>query len=197
MRINMLYKSILVAATLCVAPAAFSGSPNGSPPRVRSVVTGKGIFGNDASNLLQQIRADALGVKNDADELRAFTRTPFLIDWISDGGQLTNIRGRVNDMDKLLVQLRENQSEALPWQQQAIDRIAPTVVNLTDTTEAAIVSFNQYQNEVFYSDVPGLAADMYDQARLIDKTLGNFGKSVEARHEPQQLNQTQVSKNNP
>ena len=185
MRINMLYKGILVAATLCVAPAAFPASPNGGRPHMRNVVSGNGNYGNQASNLLQHIKADARQVKNDADQLQALTRQPFLADWHSDAGQLRGIRAQVNDMDKLLSELRANQTEALPWQQEAIDAIEPTLAELTNTTQTAIVSLNgdMEQAQIYYSNMFGLARDMYNQARRIDKTIGNSQKNAQALHE--------------
>lgn len=181
MRINFLYKGVLVAATLCVAPAALPAAPRASQPGARTAGSGQAAFANEASNLLQQIQADALRVGVRADGLQALTREPFLADWREDGGQLTSIRARVNDMDRLLSQLRAKQSQALPWQQQAIDRIAPSLVNLTDTTEDAIVSLNKNQGDIQFSDLEGLAGDMYNQARLIGQAIGNFEKNANAR----------------
>jgi hypothetical protein len=185
MRINLLYKGILVAATLCVAPAVFPASPDGSPPDTRSVVSGTGTFGSDASNLLQQIQVDARGVKNDADRLQALTRQPFVVDWHSDAGQLRSIRAQVNHMDKLLSRLRANESEVLPWQQETIDAIEPTLARLTNTTQAAIVSLNgdMEQAQIYYSNMYDFAHDMYNQARQIDKTIVNSRKNANAPHE--------------
>lgn len=192
MRINFLYKGILVAATLCVAPAAFPASPNGNPPRVRSVASGNGTYASDASNLLQQVQADALRAEYYADELRTITREPFVTEWHEHCSELRRIRTHVNDMDKLLSQLRANESEALPWQQKAIEGIAPAAVNLTDTTQTAIVSLNgnMEQAEIYYSNMHGLARDMSNQATLIRHAIGSFEKSADARREPQQHKQT-------
>jgi hypothetical protein len=196
MRINFLYKGILVAATLCVAPAALPASAGASQPGVPTAGSRKGAFADHASDLLQQIQADALRVKDDADLLRALTREPFFVDWQADSGQLISILARVNDMDKMLSQLRANQSGVLPWQQKAIDGIRPTVVNLTNTAQAAIVSLNENQGQIYYSDVRGLAGDMYNQARLIGHVIEDFEKYANARHEAPQPKQTQGLKNN-
>jgi len=185
MQINLLYKGILVAAILSVAPAVFPASPNGSSPRTPSVSSGNGTYGNNASSLLEQIRTDAWGVKNDADRLQALTRQPFLVDWHSDAGQLRSIRAQVNDMGKLLSQLRANESEALPWQQETIEAIEPTLVRLANTTQTAIVSLNgnMEQAQIYYSNMYGFARDMYNQAKQIDKTIVNPRKNANAPHE--------------
>ena len=173
MRINLLYKSVLLAATLCVAPAALPASPRASQPGTRAMESSKGAMPINASNLLRQVQIDALSVRDNADQLRLRV---FENDWESDGGLLDRVRDRVNEMDKLLSQLRENQAEAPPWQQKEIERIAPSVVNLTDTTQEAIVSLNNNQGRLYFSNLPGLAGDIYSQARQIvraTQTLSN------------------------
>jgi hypothetical protein len=159
-------------------------------------VSKEGAFANDASNLLLQIQADAVRVKIDADQLQANVREPFRIDWQIDGGQLNSIRARVNAMEKLLHQLRVNQAETLPWQQKAIQRIAPTVMNLTDTTQDAIVTLNNNKGHIWFSDLEGLAGHMYNEAGLIGQAIGNFEKYASAHHEAQQLQQTLGLKSN-
>ncbi|MGA2072625.1 MAG: hypothetical protein ABSH52_03905 [Terriglobia bacterium] len=169
MQTNSLRRSVLVAAMLCVVPALLPPASSASPGVPSS---------EETSNLLQQLERDALTVKNVANRLRALARDPFVTDWQDDGDQLIRIRSRVNDMDKLLAELRTNQSADLPWQQKAIQSIAPTVVNLTDTAEAAVVSLNQNQGEVYQSNVYGLSQDLYNQAGLITKTIRDVEKSA-------------------
>jgi len=169
MRTKSLCRGALVAAMLCIVPALLSDASSGSPGVPSS---------EETSNLLQQLESDALTVKNVADHLRALTRDPFVTDWQDDGDQLVKIRSQVNDMDKLLAELRTNQSADLPWQQKAIQSIAPSVVNLTDTTEAAVVSLNQNQGDVYQSNVYGLSQDLYNQAVVITKTIRDVEKSA-------------------
>ena len=99
-------------------------------------------------------------------------------------------RNRVNNMDELLSQLRAHESEARSWLQKAIDCIAPTVVNLTDTTQQAIVSLNNNQGRIAFSNLEGLAGDIYAQAGLIRRAIANFEEYANARHEVRQLKQT-------
>ncbi len=166
---NSLCRGVLVAAMLWVVPALLPPALSASPGVPSS---------GETSNLLQQLESDALTVKNVADRLQSLTRDPFVTDWQDDGDQLISIRSQVNDMDKLLAELRTNQSADLPWQQKAIQSITPTVVNLTDTTQAAVVSLNQNQGEVYQSNLYGLSQDLYDQANLITKTIRNVEKSA-------------------
>jgi hypothetical protein len=195
MRINFFYKGVLLAATLCVAPAALPASSSASQPGASTAESSKGAFPISASNLLQRLQVDALRVQDSADLLRLRGGEPSS-DWESDGYLLERVRDRVNEMDNLLSQLRGNQAEASPWQQKAIERIAPSVVNLTDTTQAAIVALNNNQGHPYFSNLVGLAGDIYDRASQIARTTGGFEQYANARHEVHQLKQTLGLKGN-
>jgi len=197
MRINVLYKGVLVAAMLCVAPAALSAAPRAGQPGADTVESGKGAFAINASDLLRQVQIDAISVRNRVDRLQVRLPDSYENGWEFDGDRLERVRDRVNEMDKLLSQLRENESTALPWQQQAIDRIAPTVVNLSDTTQEAIVSLNDNHGRIRFSNLKDLAGDMYNDATRIEQAIGNFEKYADARQEARQLRQTLGLKNNP
>jgi hypothetical protein len=193
MRINLLSKGVLLAATLCVAPAALPASPRASQPGATE--PSKGAMPINASNLLRQVQMDALSVQDSADQLRLRVGDPSS-DWESEGDLLERVCDRVNEMDKLLSQLRENQAEASPWQQKAIERIAPSVLNLTDTTQAAMVSLNNNQGHPYFSNLPGLTRDIYDRASQIARATGDFERYANARHEVRQLKQTLGLKGN-
>ena len=169
MQKNSVWRGVLTAAALCVVPALLPAASSASPAVPSS---------EETSNLLLQLESDAQTVKTVADGLRALTRDPFVTDWQDDGDQLVRIRSRVNNMDKLLAELRTNQSADLPWQQKAIQSIAPTVVNLTDTTQEAVISLNHNQGEVYQSNLYGLSEDLYNQACVITKTIKDVEKSA-------------------
>jgi gas vesicle protein len=196
MRINFLYKGVLVAATLCVAPAALPAAPKASQPGTRAMESSKGAMPTTASNLLRQIQIDALSVQVSADQLRSRLGSPFLNDWESDADLLQRVRDQVNEMDKLLSQLRENQAEASPWQQKAIERIALRAAELTNSTEDAIVTLNNCQAYPYFSNLPGLAGDIYNEASQIRRTERHFEEQAKARHEVGQLQQTLGLKSN-
>ncbi|MGD0126849.1 MAG: hypothetical protein ABSF46_15920 [Terriglobia bacterium] len=182
MRVNFLCKGVLTVAMLCVALAALPAFATANQPGAGTLKAGKGAFASDASSLLQQVRNDAHRVRNDADQLEARLREPLLNDWESDGSLLERMRARVNAMDKLLLQLRMNHSKALPWQQQAIERIGPSVVNLTDTTEDAMATLKNNQEHIYASNLGGLADHMYEEAKVIDQAIGDLEKSTNAGH---------------
>lgn len=170
MRIDLLSKTVLVVAAIWLTPAVLSAYPKAAQPYATAGPS-QATFSNDAARMLQRIQTDAFRVRNDAGELQAVTRNPLMSDWREDGGLLDRVRNRVNEMDKLLYRLRVNEPEASARQQKAINRIAPSVVNLTDTTQDAVVSLNHHQGGVYFSHLDGLASDMYSQASAIDKAM--------------------------
>jgi hypothetical protein len=196
MRINLFYKGVLLAATLCVAPAVLPASPRASQPGARVTESSGGAMPINASSLLQQVQIDALRVRNDADQLQADLRFPSESDWKADADLMSLVRGRVNEMDKLLFQLRENQAEASPLQQKEIERITPSVLNLTDTAQDAIATLNNNREEIYFPNMAGLTRDVYDRASQIARTTGDFEQYANARHEVRQLKQTLGLKNN-
>ena len=100
-------------------------------------------------------------------------------------------------MDKVLSQLRENQAAASPWQQKEIKRIAPRLANLTDTAQDAIASLINNEGHIYFSNLAGLAGDIYDRASQIARTTGDFEEYVNARYEVRQLGQARGPKSSP
>lgn len=190
MQMKFVCKAVWVAAALCVAPATMLASPKADQSAVRTAAFSKGTSPDDTSLLLQRIQGDALTIRDNADQLQACLRGPSLTDWESDAELLENVRADVNEMNRLVFRLRADKAEASPWEQKLIERIAPTAENLAGTTEDAIVTLNNNQGHVYFSDLEGLTNDIYKQASLIDRTVGGFEKYVAARHEAQQLKQT-------
>ncbi len=195
MRTN-LYKGGLVAAALCIASTLVVASPKARPSRTDSTQSKNGVSAEQATNLLKQIQQDAVAAKNQANELSSISRQPFVADWHSDSGELRLLRTQVNDMDKLYDQLRANQSAVLPWQRKALDTIAPTLANLTGTTETAIVKMNsdEEQEQVYYANLHGLAHDIAIRASQIAQEIKNLEQGAESGS--QQSSKTQVHKTN-
>lgn len=191
MRINFLYKGVLVAAALCVAPAVLATSARAGQPAA-STVNSNGAFANDAATSLEKMQTDAIRVKEEADTLQALSREPYVGNslWRDDGDLLNRVRQRVNDMANLLGQLRVNEAEASRREQRTIDRITPAILELADATQAAIVSLNQNQDQIYFSNLADLSGAMYNEATQVSQVVGNFEKYAKVRQELQQLAQT-------
>jgi len=187
MKTNFLFKITLVAAALCLMPVTLAASAGPDRPSADTMQSSRGAFPAHASNLLKQVEMDALHVRDNADRLQARLHEGFWTDWQSYANLFETMRTRVNAMDNLLAQLRASQAEALPWQRQAIERIAPSVVNLSDTTEDAISTLNDNRDRIYFSNLGALADHLYNEAKVIQQEIGNFEKYADAHREAQQL----------
>jgi methyl-accepting chemotaxis protein len=189
MPIDFLYKGVLVAATLCVVPAALPASPKAGQPGARSVAANTAASPKVTSSLLEQIRIEAISVENNADQLQMLVRDGSLTGREDGAPLLEDIGDHVNEMNKLLSYLRVHQAEASPLQQKIIEQVAAPSLELAGTTQCAVVTLNNNEAHLYLSDLAGLANDMFKEASRVDQTVGNLDKYLHARHEEQQLKQ--------
>ena len=188
MRVSSLSKGALVAAALCLAGAALPASLLAGGPKVMDV--SPTAFQAEASSLLGQIRQTAIGVKNDADQLQMLTRQGYEAGWEGDSSLLEDIRDQVNEMNKLLRDLRVHQAEASPAQQEIIERVTAPTLELAGATQGAIVTLNNNESHVYMTNLPTVANDIYDEASRVAQTVGNFDKYSHSLQEEQDLKKT-------
>jgi hypothetical protein len=175
--------SLLVMAAL---PMAATEQCQTGPPTPASYTRN---FPKEASALLQQMGTQAIQVRDLADQLQTFNRDGALISWEMDADVLTQAQAQVNAMDEELCRLRLIRRVTLPWQQKAIDRVAPKMIELTDYVEDALQNLNEKHNTVNTLD-RSFAQDadfMYRRADTIARSIGNFEEYAAARTEIQQL----------
>jgi hypothetical protein len=174
------------AVTLLVAPALLLASCQMRSPAPAS---DESNTPNEVSALLQEMKTKAIQVRNLADQLETFNRDGELMPWQADAGVLTRAKAQVNDMDSMLYRLRTMRPEALPWQQRAIDRVAPKVVELTDYVQDAIQNLDNNHLTVYIMDNSYTqdADYMYQRANTIAHSIGQFDEYATARTEIQQL----------
>jgi hypothetical protein len=196
MRINFLCKAVVLAATLCVAPAALPKSPKAGASGGSAVTANTAVSPKVSTQLLEQIRIDAWSVEDNADQLQMLLREGSVTDKQDEAPLLDSVRDDVNQMNKLLSYLRVHQAEASPLQQQIIEQVAAPAIELADTTSRAIDVLDNDATHLSMSDLPGLAGALYNEASRVDQTVGDFDKYVHARHEERQLRQTLGLKNN-
>ncbi len=169
--------ALLVASAL---PMAAADQGQAAPPNSPSE--------NQASILLEQIRAQAIHVRNLADQLQAYDRDP-AIGWETDAVTMTSLRDRVNAMDKTLYSLRTIQGQAIPWQQKAIDQVTPKVYELTAYVEDAMQNLNNH-HETIHSLDKSYAQDadgIYQRASFIARSIDEYEHYAAARTEIQRL----------
>ena len=144
-------------------------------------------FPKEASGLLVQMKTDAMQVRNIADKLGGLDREPFENFWQSDAILLQSARTRVNAMDGMLCRLETIRRVSAPWEKQAIGRIAPSVVELSDTTQAAIHYLNHNQEALMFPAYTDQAEVMYNKANRIVNFVDEYQKYVSERNEARAL----------
>jgi hypothetical protein len=182
-------KGFCGVATLLAVPALLMGRTEQRPVYPPVPAAYMWSFPNEASTLLQQLRTQALQVRDLADQLQAFDREGSLISWQMDASVLITVKAQVNDMDNTLSRLRAIRPMALPWQQKAIDRVAPKMIELTDYVEDAIQNLNNnHLTPHILGKSYALDADfMYQRANTIARSIHQFEEYAAARTEIQQL----------
>jgi hypothetical protein len=189
MRLRFWLKGFCGAAALLIAPALLVGGTEQRPTYPPIPAAYMWSFPNEASDLLQQLRTQALQVRDSAAQLQAFNLDGGDISWQLDASVLTTVKAQVNDMDATLYRLRGIRQMALPWQQKAISRIAPKVIELTAYVQDAIQNLNNNHTTVHILDKSyALDADyMYQRADTIARSIANFEEYAAARTEIQHL----------
>lgn len=134
----------------------------------------------EAANLLVQLRTDAMRVRDLADQWQTYDRDPNLIDWRLHGYLLERMRDRVNAMDETFIELEGIRQDARPWEQKAIGRIAPKVVELSDSTQWAINYLNDHHTYLFNPAYTAQATYMFHQANRIVRSVANYEKVAAA-----------------
>jgi hypothetical protein len=146
-------------------------------------------FPKEASGLLVQMKTDAMRVRYIADQLGGLDRDSSGNFWQADAILLSSARKRVNAMDGMLCRLETIRRVSAPWEKQAISRIAPSVVELSDTTQAAIDYLDQNQEGLIFPAYTDQAEIMYNKADRIVNFVDQYDKNLSERNEAHTLRQ--------
>jgi|GEM_PF-924857 len=148
-------------------------------------------FPKEASEILSQIRVDSFQIRDSAALLRVDNRNADLVGWQAESDLLSQLRDQVNQMDSNICRLRTIAPMTTAEQQQAIDRILPQMVVVTNETQSAIRFLN---NNHFYLWAPRYheyAVALYNSANLINHDLQNRGWEYTAtRHQTPQTSKS-------
>jgi hypothetical protein len=188
---RILYRTIGVAVLAMVVPGLLAAASVSSsctcqtgPPTPESY---KWNFSREASSLLQKIQDRAAKARNLAAKLQSFDGEPGENGWHMDGRVLNRLKAQVNPMDAMLCRLRRIQRATLPWQQKAIQRIAPAVTELTNTTQYALNYLNAHRQRLWAPTYTGDANDMYSEANRIVTNVRNFQEYAMATNQLREL----------
>jgi hypothetical protein len=95
----------------------------------------------EVSSILADIKTEAIQLRDDADQLKAFTHSTF--SWESHASKVEQMKDHINNAGKSLSKLDSLRADASPWQQQAIDRITPLLKELASKVESTIEHLNK------------------------------------------------------
>lgn len=152
--------SLLVAGCLSISPAAKAeDTPSGGTQEI--------------SQLLSQVKAEAIALKVDSDQLAVWARGK-QVSWASHAQKLGQIKDHVNKAGELLTELNQARGTASPWQQQAIDRIYPLLKELADNTQATINHLNDDQRNIHFSTYEDYAKAGYDLAKELATLVSDY-----------------------
>lgn len=142
-------------------------------------------FPGEASSLLAQIKADAVQVSHDADNLQALDRQASLNFWQYDAAILQPERDRINAMDRLLCRLETIRRLSSPAEQKAIDRLAPSVLELSESAREAIHYVNEHQDALMFQPYTMQAGVMYDEANRVVSAVNAYERYAAEQPEAQ------------
>jgi hypothetical protein len=153
----------VLAIALAAATASWAQTPRDS---------------SEVSRLLTEVKAEAVQLRHDADELKAFTRSG--LSWESHATKVEEIKGRINKAGELLSKLENEKGAASPWQQQAIERITPMLKELASNTESTIDHLNQKPKLLHTGPYKEYVEANYEVASSLEELISDYvdyGKS--------------------
>lgn len=167
MRLSQCFSYLLAVAL--VLPAGLQAADHACNPGAATPESYTHDFAKETDQLLTSMRIQAYAAKEDADGLGNLSRFNE-VSWQRDSARLARIREHVNTIGETLCRLEQIRLVALPWQRQEIDRIAPAVTELADSTQSAIKLLNSHEHNFWATNLPDDMDAIYNEANRIHST---------------------------
>ncbi len=177
MRFPNLTKTSLLLATLMAFPFASFGASLKAESCPIAKLTPQSYtwnFSREASNLLNNVRADAAKIETESNRLQSFVDDPVAINWQDHADRLSRIRAHVDDISAKLCRLDEIRNSVAPWQKKAIDETGRETTLLADNTADAIHFLNGHQNFPWSPMYVKYANNIVAQSTALVNSLGNY-----------------------
>jgi uncharacterized protein YacL (UPF0231 family) len=143
-------------------------------------------FRKEATGLLQDVQSEAAQVRNHAAKIQTFGRE-YEVSWQAHSNQLSRLKTEVDDMGAKLCRLMMIRRVVAPWQQEAIDRIAPQIQLIADNAQDAIHFVNNHQESLWQPAYQRYVSNLYHESKSLSNTVNNFEEYAHARIEYRQL----------
>jgi hypothetical protein len=140
-------------------------------------------FPKETSGLFQQIMQRAYTVQNEAEELQELQSEADLVGWQPEADLMAQTRDDVNAMNEMLCRLRQIERMDSPWQQHAINRVTPKLIELASYTEMAMNYLNSHHDYLYSLNYNADINGIYLRAKRVNQLLHNSEEYASARHE--------------
>ena len=168
MKSSLMTKLVGFVAALSLASVAFAGG----------LAVSRQINSDLVSQRLSTIHDDAYEVREGADHLRFYNHAAYLSGWEIDRYNLENMRDDINQMGETLYRLRSEEGVLPRNEDREINRIAPPMMELTDTTQAAIVFLNSHHDALWMPQYRAYLSEMYTEANRIERFTRKAGAGI-------------------
>lgn len=161
-------------AAVGLASAALTAAP---PARAGGSATAAvgATLPQEASELLAKVHQEALGVRDSADTLEEYNRESFMIDWRADADTLERMRSQIDNMNRVVYQLRSMEGNLPQAQQAEVNQIAPAMLELTNTAQTAIDYLKNNQDRTMFPRYVSHANAMRVEANRIIHSTASSG----------------------
>jgi hypothetical protein len=139
-----------------------------------------------ASNLLNEMQAQALHVRRNAGRLQIQGSE---LDWQVQGAMLDSAKHHINNIGKDLVRLDQMRSKLEPWQQSLVHKITPALHEMVYQTDAAIHGLNAHPNRTYLAmtQYPKYIDQIYKSANEMANTIGTVKQYAHAEEKMAEL----------
>jgi hypothetical protein len=123
----------------------------------------------EVTKLLVDTRAAAFQLNKDSAEMESFTRSK--VTWRAYQAKITVIKGHINNVGKLLGNLKAAESTGSLWQQQTIKRIEPQLKEMADNLTVTINYLNANPGKVHVPEFMDYVKTNYALTRDMEAML--------------------------
>lgn len=188
---NKFSHATLFATAALVATAAYAGDTTGSFSQTMNSarITPATSAEQEVSRLLKDVYSIGMQARMAAENMETYLRVPGH-SWESHAQELQMVRDAVNTKGKTIMRLHELRGYALPWQQQAIDRIDMALRSLANTTGATIHTINRNKINLHVPEVRKQVKLLAERTAQFTELMETKLEYVDARDRLQQIEQS-------
>lgn len=186
MRLNVLKATgILLVAGLLMPAGMLLASETAAIPTVTSS-TANWFDVEQATNLLGQMQARALGVRKEVARLQV---EGYELGWQVDAARLSRAKYDINTIGTDLMSLDQMKNKLEPWQQSLVHKITPEVHEMVYQTDAAIHEVTAHQNRAYLSltQYPQYINQIYKNSNQMAGTIGTVTQYARAEQKMAEL----------